>query len=106
LDLPFERRVLQRRADWRLENAGRGHQSKIWCVPYHNPLDHSTSLIVRGARLGHSGDTIRYKQAGIAYNVLKTDAFFPSGLLLPRAGTWLLIATAGADWGCFVLTAT
>lgn len=89
---------------WRTPLAGKA--SKIWWAPYHNPLDDSATLVVRGARLGHPGDTIRYKKSDIGYAMFKSDAFFPSGLFLPRAGSWLLVATAGDDWGCFILTAT
>ena len=33
-----------------------------------------------------------------------SPAFFPSLVALPRGGTWLLIATGGPNWGCFILT--
>jgi hypothetical protein len=83
-----------------------GWQSKIWWAPYHNPEEYKTKLVVRGARLGVRGDTIRYEQAIAATprGGAKTDSFFPSGLAIPRAGRWLLIATAGDDWGCFILS--
>jgi hypothetical protein len=78
--------------------------SKIWWSPYHNPAEYGTTLVVRGARLGARGDTLRYEQPHYAWQVLKTDSFFPSGITIPRAGKWLLIATAGDDWGCFILS--
>jgi hypothetical protein len=93
-----------------------GRESKIWWVPYNNPHENSTTLLVRGARLDHPGDTIRYAQPDHAWPAGRiwrpatrdgpeTEAFFPSGIALPRPGRWLLIATAGDDWGCFILTA-
>jgi hypothetical protein len=84
-----------------------GRQSKISWLPYHNPHEHSTPLVVRGARLGHPGDTIRYTQPEHAWprGQSETEVFFPSGIELPRPGRWLLIAAAGDDWGCFILTA-
>lgn len=89
-----------------------GRQSKIWWVPYHNPEEYGTTLLVRGAHLGVRGDTTRYEQPDDAWpsagfgpgRALKSDAFFPSGVTLPHAGRWLLIATAGDDWGCFILS--
>jgi len=91
---------------WRTATAGR--QSKIWWVPYHNPFEHATKLLVRGARLGAASDTVRFTQPDWAWpsGGLKTDSFFPSGVTLPTTGMWLLIATAGDDWGCFILRAT
>jgi hypothetical protein len=90
-----------------------GWQSKIWWAPYHNPFEYGTKLLVRGARLGHPGDTIRYERPDYAVPASgllptrtsgkKTDSFFPSGITLPRSGRWLLIATAGDDWGCFII---
>jgi len=76
-------------------------------VPFHNPEEYKTTLLVRGARLGAPGDTIRYEQPDDAWPTsgLKSDSFFPSGITIPHAGRWLLIATAGDDWGCFILTA-
>jgi hypothetical protein len=83
-----------------------GRQSKVWWVPYHDPFEFPSKLLVRGARLGAPGDTIRYEQPDYAWPSpgVKTDSFFPSGITIPRAGRWLLIATAGDDWGCFILS--
>ncbi len=85
-----------------------GRTSKIWWIPYHDPFESSTKLLVRGARLGATGDTIRYVQPDYAWpkGSPKTESFFPSGVKLPTPGRWLLIATAGDDWGCFILVAT
>ena len=29
---------------------------------------------------------------------------YPGIIAIPRAGTWAIVATAGPDWGCFLLT--
>ena len=97
--------------------ASAGRQSKIWWAPYHNPETYGTTLVVRGAHLGVPGDTFRYEQPHDAWPApafgridttttaeRKRDSFFPSGITIPRAGKWLLIATAGDDWGCFILS--
>lgn len=85
-----------------------GHGSKVWWVPYHNPYEFSTTLLVRGVRIDHPSDTIRLVRPDYAWPVggPKTDSFFPSGLFLPNPGRWLLVATAGDDWGCSILVAT
>jgi hypothetical protein len=94
-----------------------GLQSKIWWAPYHNPHDYGTTLLVRAARLGASSDTFRYVQPDHAWPAsggwlrpppksdAEKDSFFPSGIRFPQGGRWLLIATAGDDWGCFILPA-
>lgn len=91
-----------------VNGAESGHQVKIWWEPKH-PAE-SFSLVVRGARLGPVPDTLRYLQSGWAIGGSpRTGAtgpdFYPSGIAFPSPGRWLLIATSGADWGCFVLTA-
>jgi hypothetical protein len=98
--------------------ASAGRQSKIWWAPYHNPETYGTTLLVRGAHLGVPGDTFRFEQPHDAWpapafgrletttaSERKRDSFFPSGITIPHAGRWLLIATAGDDWGCFILPA-
>jgi hypothetical protein len=98
--------------------ASAGRQSKIWWAPYHNPETYGTTLLVRGAHLGVPGDTFRYEQLHDAWpapafgrvqttsdSERKRDSFFPSGITIPHAGRWLLVATAGDDWGCFILPA-
>ena len=31
------------------------------------------------------------------------DYFYPSGLELRSGGRWMLVATMGPNWGCFVI---
>ncbi|WP_432968441.1 hypothetical protein [Dactylosporangium sp. CA-233914] len=50
-----------------------------------------------GGRVEHyTGGSLSYNDGG--------QAMYPSGVPLPAAGTWKLVAQAGDDWGCFELT--
>jgi hypothetical protein len=82
-----------------------GRPGKIWWAPLHDPFEFSAKLLVRGARIG-SADTMRFVQSDYAWPAKrpKTESFFASGLLIPAPGVWLLVATAGNDWGCIILT--
>ncbi len=84
--------------------ATRGDQI-LW-LPWHNPFEYRDTLVVRAGRLGSPADTVRITRSGWAWQMghPRTDSGFPSTVTLPSAGTWLLIATAGMDWGCFEVT--
>ena len=87
-----------------------GQRGKVWWNPLHNPQSAKAALIVRGTRLDQPEITSRFVSSRIAWPVLHTDApmpkyaFYPSGFALPSRGRWLLVATAGNDWGCFIVT--
>jgi hypothetical protein len=86
----------------------RGGYGKIWWKPSFVGEPHAT-LSVTAARL----DTIAvgrvFEQSDLAY---PTDEwrkrvgaqFYPSGFRVPSTGRWLLVASAGGNWGCFILT--
>ena len=88
-----------------------GQQGKIWWAPVHNAKD-MPPLVLRGRNLTTMKDTVRLTISGVAYTGTpgsrtpesRRTYFFPSGTTLPTAGRWLVIATSGANWGCFVLT--
>jgi hypothetical protein len=82
---------------------------KLMWEPLHNPYAYPTrtGLLVRGVRLGHPTDTLRLVVARAAYPGVKlkyTEAGYPSGFNFRSAGEWLMVATSGSDWGCFLLT--
>jgi hypothetical protein len=66
---------------------------------------------VRGASLRPAGDTLRYTNTGWAIGGSPREGafgpiFYASGIVFPSPGRWLLIATSGHDWGCFIVTAS
>jgi hypothetical protein len=94
--------------------AGKG--DKIWIATAHDPTRERLALLVRAVRLTNDlepsvPDTLRIVNLSYAYAAPPPPApnrgvsFFPSrSFMLPKAGDWLLIATAGSDWGCIILT--
>jgi hypothetical protein len=90
-----------------------GRVGKIWWAP----LNHSMTmppLEVRGRSLISFSETLRFTTERIAWPVTRgaprpTEAereyFFPSGITVPVSGRWLLIATSGENWGCFIVAA-
>jgi hypothetical protein len=91
-----------------------GRQGKIWWAPAHYAAN-MQPLVVRGRSLTTPSDTLRFTTSKIAWPVTPGAApmppadrkyFFPSGITIPHAGRWLLIATSGRNWGCFVVTVT
>ncbi len=88
-----------------------GHTGKVWWAPLHHARN-MPPLVVRG-RSVTTGDTVRFASANVAWPVgpglvrvpeAERKYFFPSGITIPTAGRWLLIATSGPNWGCFILT--
>jgi len=89
-----------------------GQRGKIWWAPVHNSKN-MPPLLVRGRNLTTMKDTVRFTLTGIAFPIPSSGArvpesertyFFPSGTTLPTPGRWLVVATSGTNWGCFVLT--
>ena len=89
-----------------------GRQGKVWWIPLHN-TEKMPPLVVRGRKLTAPTDTFRFTTSVVAYPnsqgslpALRREYFFPSGITIPTTGTWVIVATSGANWGCFVLTTT
>lgn len=79
--------------------AGKAH--KILWMPLHGAALHGTPLLLRAVHVGHRTDSLRRSVAGLAH--AGPEYGYPSTVLFPNPGQWLVIATAGDDWGCFVL---
>jgi hypothetical protein len=78
---------------------------KILWVPLHSPFEFRSTLLIRAARLASPSDSLRQTVADAAYQpgAPRRESGFPSLVDFPRGGRWLVVATAGPDWGCFVL---
>lgn len=86
-------------------------ENKIWWAPLNNALD-MPPLLVRGVRLDPRGDRIGWESSRIAWPPARRagssgdptrNFFFPSWFTPPSAGRWLVVATSGDNWGCFIL---
>jgi hypothetical protein len=95
--------------------AGRAH--KILWMPLHGPADTSTTmsfaewrktaikhapLLIRARRLRYPADSLRQTVTGLTGGPRQFG--FPSEVKFPTSGPWLVVATTGDDWGCFLLT--
>lgn len=75
--------------------------SKVVWFPLDAPSGHVApgySLLIRAVHIGDPADTLRLTVPG------ETRGSFPSLVRFRAPGQWLVVATTGADWGCFVLT--
>lgn len=83
---------------------------KIWWSPLHHGP--KMELLVRARRLEASGEyryvgvTVAYGTGGPGQQVPEEEReyFFPSSIEFLHSGRWVIVATQGSDWGCFVLT--
>jgi hypothetical protein len=78
--------------------------SKLWWVPLHTGT--MPGLTVRAVLLDDPTVQRVFTAAIVGHNDRGREAFYPSGVVLPSAGRWMLVATAGPDWGCFIVTLT
>ena len=90
-----------------------GRVGKIWWAPLNHSMN-MPPLEVRGRSLVAFGDTLRYTTERVAWPITpgaprppeaEREYFFPSGITLPTSGRWLVIATSGENWGCFIVAA-
>jgi hypothetical protein len=93
-----------------------GQEGKVPWGPFHDPARIGATLVVRGSRLDEPGITSRFVSSNYGWPIKelrqpardsvvdREHAFYPSGFSLPSAGRWLLVATSGSDWGCFIVT--
>ncbi len=78
--------------------------AKIWWMPKY-PV-RNDSLVVRAALLGSPTDTLRLEMTTWSSSGPgKGPWAYPSATRLPKTGRWLVVATSGPNWGCFVFEA-
>ncbi|MCA9720835.1 MAG: GNAT family N-acetyltransferase, partial [Gemmatimonadetes bacterium] len=80
---------------------------KMWWQPSEMPPVAPT-LIVRATRLDAPAEGRVYETSEVAQPSGPRESawtrirFYPTGIRLPTVGRWLLVATAGNNWGCVV----
>ena len=78
-------------------------QAKLPLRPYH-PDAIGAGVRIRMIRLDQPGQGPTFSLAGFnATSIGDGYQFFASWPLFPTPGQWMLLVTAGANWGCFVL---
>ena len=85
-------------------------QSKFGFTPLHQPGDLrriEEPLRLKLTYVEDSRQTYDYLVVGNVYGLDEqnrpTGAAFVASLVPPRAGRWLIVASSGVNWGCFVL---
>ncbi|MDX2260088.1 MAG: hypothetical protein SFU84_00145 [Gemmatimonadales bacterium] len=67
-------------------------------------------LVVQATRLDEQAESRVFESSDIAWpsGPKESEAtslkFYPTGIRLPSLGRWMLVATAGNNWGCFIHT--
>jgi hypothetical protein len=85
-----------------------GRRGAMLWYPDHAAAD-MPALVVRGRSLTDPRDTLRHIANAVTWSSLglrpqESTQVFPSGIAFPHPGRWLLIATSGVNWGCFIVT--
>jgi hypothetical protein len=76
-------------------------QAKMPLRPLH-PQVIGAGLWIRLIRLDPPGDGSTFALDSLTRDY-PSDPFFPSWPRFPTPGKWMMLVTAGANWGCFVL---
>jgi hypothetical protein len=82
-----------------------GKEDKILWIPLHAPSIGRPPLVLRADRIDHPADSLRLTVPGLTHGPGPAGRMFgyPSLVSFPKSGQWLVVATAGDDWGCFVV---
>lgn len=89
-------------------------RTKIWWMPQDFNVGAcpgmwqacaGTELIVRATKLDHPEERTVQRFWDHARSSQTSTYFFPTGASLPSAGRWMIVATTGRNWGCFLVDA-
>ena len=69
---------------------------------YWVPAQPQPSVLLTIMATSSTGKTVSYQAGSLTVND-GGRSFYPSGIPLPTAGHWKLVAQAGDSWGCFEL---
>ena len=86
-----------------------GQRAKIWWVPLHASKQ-MPPLEIRGWNISNPSDSLAQNISGVAVTSglgpgdtpKEKNYFFPTGVTFSRSGRWLVTASTGANWGCFI----
>jgi hypothetical protein len=79
-----------------------GHGQKVLWLPLHTASTSEYPLLIRAARLGNPSDSLRKTITWVAHS--HGTYGYPSSVEFPAAGEWIVVTTAGSDWGCFLIS--
>jgi len=74
---------------------------RIWWVPMHPAT--GDSLVIRATLPASPADTVRFTMPEWSRGLPDGEFYWLTKFLWPKAGHWLVVATSGSDWGCFIL---
>lgn len=84
-----------------------GKEHKILWLPLHGRALAETPMLLRADRIGHPADSLRITEPRPAHTPGRDRTAwmygYPSLVAFPDTGRWLVVTTAGSDWGCYVL---
>lgn len=84
----------------------RAGAAKLWWAPASVPQGAAVGtafpLQVVAVRLGRDARAYIFRLEHLAATIPRRGLFYPSGITLGSAGTWMLVVTAGGNWGCFL----
>jgi hypothetical protein len=81
-----------------------GKEHKVLWIPVHGSASWTPPLVVRAARVGNPADSVHFNIEHLVHGGGGPTPLYgyQSLVSFPSAGQWVVVATAGNDWGCFL----